>query len=154
MARRPAHLVRRRPGFFQPVLTRARSDGWSAARQCAFLAQLYVTGSVTAAARAVGMTRESAHRLRNREGAESFAGAWDRVVTPPGLGRCSPPKVDYRKVTTAVLLSRLEVDLVKPVIFRGRMVAIRSKHDNATLFRLLRRYDAAKARETAGRADW
>ncbi|MGX7952059.1 hypothetical protein ACWPM1_05770 [Tsuneonella sp. HG249] len=53
MAKRPAHLVRRRPGFFHPVRTRARRDGWSVARQCGFLAELYFTGSVTAAARPV-----------------------------------------------------------------------------------------------------
>lgn len=115
-------------------------------RQCAFLAELYLTGSVTAAARAVGMTRESAHRLRRREGAESFAGAWDRVLAQPGTGRCSAAQPDYRKVTTGTLLSRLETPLIQPVIYRGRMVSIRTRHDNATLFRLLRRLDAREAR--------
>jgi hypothetical protein len=38
------------------------------------------TGSVAAAARAVGMSRESAHRLRTKHGAESFAHAWDAIV--------------------------------------------------------------------------
>lgn len=146
MAKRLAHKVRRRPGFFRPVITRARRDGWSAARQCAFLAHLYLTGSVTAAARAVGMTRESAHRLRRREGAESFAGAWDRVLAQPGTGRCDPARPDYRKVTTGTLLNRLETGLVQPVIYRRQMVGIRAKHDDATLFRLLRRLDAAEAR--------
>ncbi|GAB5348881.1 hypothetical protein [Alteriqipengyuania sp. 357] len=61
-----AHHVRRRPGWFRPVPLRARRDGWSPWRQCAFLAQLYFTGSVAAAARRVGMSRASAYRLRER----------------------------------------------------------------------------------------
>lgn len=145
MAKRPAHKVRRRPGFFHPATTRARRDGWSVERQCAFLAQLYITGSVTAAAQAVGMSRESAHRLRVREGAESFAAAWDRVLTPPGAGSTGAGKPDYRKVTNAALIARLETGLVRPVVYRGRMIAIGRKADNSTLFRLLRRLDAERA---------
>ncbi|MWV29073.1 LysR family transcriptional regulator [Erythrobacter sp. GH3-10] len=63
---------RRRPPFFHPVPLRARRDGWSVERQCAFLGHLYLTGCVTTAARAVGMSRESAHRLRLRRGAAGF----------------------------------------------------------------------------------
>src|SRR3546814_5900330 len=37
-------------------------------------------GSVGQAARAVGMGRRSAYRLRDRPGAESFAQAWDRAI--------------------------------------------------------------------------
>jgi hypothetical protein len=147
MPKRPAHRVRRRPPFFHPVPLRTRCDGWSEARQCAFLAQLYVTGSVTAAARAAGMTRASAYRLRARNDAESFAHAWDRVLTPPGTGRCAAPKPDYRKVTNDALVRRLETGLIQPLLHRGRMTAIRRKPDNSALFRLLRRGDA-----TAGRA--
>lgn len=108
-----------------------------------FLAQLYVTGSVTAAARAVGLTRASAYRLRARTDAESFAHAWDTVLTPPGTGRCEPPKPDFRKVTNSALIRRAETGLVQPLLYRGRMTAIRRKADNSALFRLLRRLDAA-----------
>lgn len=144
MARKPipgriAHRRRRRPGFFRPVPLRARADGWSEARQCGFLAALYVTGSVAAAARAVGMTRAGAYRLRERAGAESFARAWDRVLTPPGVGHCAALEEDFRKVTLFELNRRLETDLVQPVIYRGRMTAIRRKPDDSALFRLLRR---------------
>lgn len=133
------HLRRRRPPFFRPVPLRARADGWSEARQCAFLAQLYVTGSVAAAARAVGMTREGAYRLRRRAGAESFAAAWDHVLAPPGSGRFRPWTPDYRKVTLITLDRWVEAGFVQPVIYRGRMCAIRRKPDNSALFRLLRR---------------
>lgn len=135
------HQRRKRPPFFRPVPLRARADGWGEARQCGFLVQLYVTGSVAAAARAVGMSRASAYRLRERKGAESFARAWDRVLTPPGSGHLSQPKEDFRKVTLVELNRRLETDLIQPVIYRGRMCAIRRKPDNSALFRLLRRTD-------------
>lgn len=141
---RPAHRLRHRPQFFHPVPLRARSDGWSEERQCGFLAQLYVTGSVTAAARAMGMTRASAYRLRARDGAESFAHAWDRVLAPLGSGHAGRPKPDWRKVTDEALARRLETGLVQPVIYRGRMTAIRRKADNSALFRLLRRQGALR----------
>ena len=134
-----AHRLRRRPGWFRPVPLRARRDGWSVARQCAFLARLYVTGSVAAAARHVGMSRASAYRLRESEGAQSFAHAWDRVLTPPGSGHVARLRDDFRKVTDAALLARLETPLVQPVLYRGRMVGIRRKPDRAALVRLLRR---------------
>ena len=142
--RRP-HQCRKRPPFFRPVPLRARADGWSEERQCGFLAALYVTGSVAAAARSVGMSRESAFRLRARVRAESFARAWDRVLTAPGSGHIPQPKEDFRKVTLRELSRRLETDLVQPVIYRGRMTAIRRKPDDSALFRLLRR--------TSGRCD-
>lgn len=146
MPKRPAHLCRRRPPFFHPVPLRARRDGWSEARQCEFLAQLYVTGSVSAAARSVGMTRAGAYRLRRRAGADSFALAWEVVLTPPGTRRGAGVRPDWRKVTTAALLARLQTGLIRPVLYRGRMTAIVRKPDDSALFRVLRRADAACAR--------
>lgn len=143
MPKRPAHRVRRRPPFFHTVPLRERRDGWSEGRQCMFLAQLYVTGSVTAAARAVGLTRASAYRLRGRADAESFAHAWDTVLTPPGTGRCDPLRSDFRKVTNSALIRQAETGLIQPVLYRGSMTTIRRKADNSALFRLLRRLDAA-----------
>lgn len=136
-----AHRRRRRPGWFRPVPLRARADGWSEVRQCGFLCALYVTGSVAAAARLVGMSRRGAFRLRERAGAESFAHAWDRVLTPPGKGHLATPRQDYRKVTLQTLNSWLETGFVQPVIYRGRMCGIRRKPDDSALFRLLRRLD-------------
>lgn len=140
MPKPPAHRRRRRPPFFNPVPLRTRSDGWSVERQCEFLARLYVTGSVAAAARGVGMSRMSAYRLRKRDGAQGFAYAWDRVLAPPGTGHCPKPKPDGRKVTNAELFRRMETGLVQPVIYRGRMAGIRRKPDDSALLRLLRRH--------------
>ena len=115
-------------------------------RQCAFLAQLYLTGSVAAAARAVGMTRESAHRLRRRDGADSFAHQWDRVLTPPGRGHVNAAGLAKRKVTLGELNRRFEQGMVAPVIHCGRMTAIREKADNSALLEYLRRTKAIAAR--------
>ena len=55
---------------------KTRRDGWTVERQLAFLAALTRTRSVTKAARAVGMSRESAYRLRARRDGALFAAAW------------------------------------------------------------------------------
>ena len=62
---------------FVPVPTRQRDDGWSPARQRAFLEALASCGSVSAAARVVGLSRESAYALRRRADARGFVQAWD-----------------------------------------------------------------------------
>jgi CHAD domain-containing protein len=57
-----------------------RRDGWTAQRQLRFLDTLARTRSVTRAAAAVGMSRESAYRLRSRKCSVLFAIAWDRAT--------------------------------------------------------------------------
>jgi len=59
--------------------SRIRSDGWTVARQIVFLEMLARTRSVTAGARAAGMSRESAYRLRARDPRGLFAAAWARA---------------------------------------------------------------------------
>lgn len=148
MDKRPAHQTRRKPPFFRPARLRSRRDGWSEERQCLFLAELYLTGSVTEAARRVGMSRVSAYRLRARDDAASFAWAWDGVVTRPGTGRLPPCEIrDWRKVSLAELIERFEIGFVQPVIYRGRITAIRRKPDISAGLRLLRRADANRAKE-------
>ena len=53
---------------------------WTPARQRIFLAALFDTGSVTLAARAAGMSRSSAHRLRQRLAGTPFDRIWDQVL--------------------------------------------------------------------------
>ena len=50
-----------------------RFDGWTPARQLRFLEFLARTRSVTRAAAAAGMSRESAYRLRKRDPHGLFA---------------------------------------------------------------------------------
>ena len=156
--------TRSRPPAFTPVKLRGRKDGWSAEVQCAFLAALYKTGSVAAAAKAVGRSRASAYKLRERRGAESFARSWDKVLAGPskgGLSAVSPSEnprqvADWRKLTHEELVWRFEQGLWRPVIYRGAMRAIARKPDNSALLRLLARlqggrsgaaYDRAKGRD-------
>ncbi|MEL7317708.1 MAG: hypothetical protein AAFN04_03615 [Pseudomonadota bacterium] len=138
-----AYQLRRKPPFFRPARPRSRKDGWSETRQCLFLAELYLTGSVGSAAKSVGMSRNSAYRLRAREDASGFARAWDAVLAPPGTGRVPGEKRDWRKVTQKALIAQLECGFVKPVIYRGRVTGIVRKADNSALFRLLRRCGAS-----------
>lgn len=59
-----------------------RRDGWTSARQIGFLDALASTRSVSAAAASVGMSRESAYRLRARDSAGLFSALWDRTLCP------------------------------------------------------------------------
>jgi hypothetical protein len=53
---------------------------WDPARQRIFLAALLETGSVAHAARAAGMSRSSAHRLRQRLAGTVFDRVWDQAL--------------------------------------------------------------------------
>lgn len=55
----------------------ARRDGWTPARRLRFLAALAEFGDVSLAARACGMSRQSAYALRRRDA--GFALAWDHA---------------------------------------------------------------------------
>jgi hypothetical protein len=65
---------------FEPVRLRYRSDGWTPARQRAFIAALAETGIVTQAALEIGASLEALYKLRNRPGAEEFRAAWDAAI--------------------------------------------------------------------------
>lgn len=69
-------------------MRRIRHDGWTAERQLRFLDALARTRSVTRAAAAVGLTRKSAYRLRDRAEGALFAAAWDRTLRAPPAGTC------------------------------------------------------------------
>lgn len=59
------------------ILPPARHDGWTPERQAAFLRALAATHSVSAAAHSVGLTRQSAYKLRARLKGQPFDMAWD-----------------------------------------------------------------------------
>ncbi len=59
-----------------PAHARTRTDGWTAERQRAFLEAIAAGHTVDAAARAVGMTKQSAYALRNRAAGAAFAVGW------------------------------------------------------------------------------
>jgi hypothetical protein len=69
-------------GRFAPVQLKARHDGWTAARQVRFIEELAATKSLARACRAVGMSRTSAYKLRDRPEADQFRAAWTKALEP------------------------------------------------------------------------
>ena len=143
--RRPVITDPARVPAFAPVPLRYRADGWTPGRQADFLGALAETRSVAAAARHVGMTRESAYRLRERQGAESFAAAWDAVL--PRLAR-------PRKVTPSPNFHRAFYGTLKPIMRGGKHVATLHSTSNDAALQLYRQDMAARrlARRNAGRS--
>jgi hypothetical protein len=76
---------------FTPVVLRHRHDGWTPERQRLYVAALFETGHAGKAARAVGMTAQSAARLRRRPDAAGFhracAAAYDTARRRWALAR-------------------------------------------------------------------
>lgn len=68
-----------------PVRRRPRADGWSEAKQRAFIEVLADTGVVDEAADHVGMSVQSCYRLRRAPGAEAFAAAWNAAIQQAAL---------------------------------------------------------------------
>ncbi|HVQ07138.1 MAG TPA: hypothetical protein VMS43_01760 [Allosphingosinicella sp.] len=136
---------------FTPVPVRARKDGWTPERQRRFIAVLRRGRSVGAAARAVGMSRESAYRLRERPGAESFAAAWDAVQA----SRPAPVETNLSQLWYRAFYGK-----VKPIIRKGEQVGTSHQPDNDALLRLYdrverncRNYDRwAQGRRNRGRS--
>ena len=120
---------RRRVPAFTPVPLRYRSDGWTPGRQADFLGHLCEPWSVAAAARHVGMTRESAYRLRDKPGAESFAAAWDSILAEPRRVRMS---------THELLWHRYFYGTLKPIMRGGKHVGTLHSPDNDAVLRLYR----------------
>lgn len=110
---------RRLPAFV-PVPLRARADGWTPWRQAAFLGLLAETGSVRSAAQRVGMTRETAYRLRQRCGAKSFTSAWDAIVQRLR----GAPDLPKRKVTHFELVERAIHGTLRPVLYREQFKTV------------------------------
>lgn len=71
---------------FSPVPVRARIDGWTLARQRRFVLALLASGHASRAAAAVGMTVQSAARLRRRPDAAEFDRAC-RIAAEAGRRR-------------------------------------------------------------------
>ena len=127
----------RRPRIppFVPVPTRTRRDGWTPARQAQFIGALAETGSVAAAAARVGMSRESASRLRAREGAESFAAAWD--VAKAFSDARKLPIAPKRKITPGEWRRRAFGGVLRVVMRRGRHAWTERKPDNSAILHWL-----------------
>lgn len=115
---------------FTPVPVQPRRDGWTPVRQLAFIQRLALCGDITRSAAAVGMSRESAWRLRRRPGAESFAAAWDEAA---GWGA--------DRLTDLGLERSLEGE-VRGIYYRGRKVGEEVRFNNSLLIAVLNRLPA------------
>jgi hypothetical protein len=129
---KPDSSPRRRVAAFTPVPLRFRRDGWTPGRQADFLGHLAEIWCVAAAARHVGMTRESAYRLRDKPAAESFAAAWDAIMAQRDAAAA-------RKSTDELLWHRALYGTLKPIMRAGKHVATRHSPDDDAVIRLYRR---------------
>ena len=101
--------------------------GWTAERRVLFLDRLAVHGNARAACRAVGLSAESAYRLRRRDA--DFARAWDAAVL---LGRDN---------SVEVLSERAIEGVEEEIWFRGEMIGTRRRYDSRLLLAHLARLD-------------
>jgi len=69
---------------------------WTPARQRTFLTALYQSGSVAQAARMVGMSPSSAHRLRRRLAGTAFDRGWSNALTLHAQAMADPIATQLR----------------------------------------------------------
>jgi hypothetical protein len=111
---------------FEPVPVRARHDGWTAERQIAFIEKLADTNSITAAAKHVGMSRESVRKLRRRPCGRAFRDACDAALD------CG-----YAEVEESAM-ERSKNGVARPVFYKGEQVGEWRHHDERLTMFLLR----------------
>lgn len=111
----------------------ARGDRWTKWKMAEFLRQLAATHSVTAAARAVGMSRTSAHKLRARLKGQPFDIAWEAAF-----------RHGYDDLAHSALELALEGEEV-PHYHRGELVGTHRKRNPQLMVALLRMRNQAGA---------
>jgi len=109
-------------GFTPVASSSSRHDGWTPERQRQFIELLATHGGVAHAARAVGMTPQTANRLRRRPDAQSFAQAWDRAL------------IEGRQRAYDEAVRRGKDGYRVAVVRNGRVVGHRHRFDNRLLF--------------------
>jgi hypothetical protein len=102
-----------------------RHDGWTPARQAAFLRELSATHNVAAAARAVGMGRQSAYKLRARLHGQPFDKAWESAF----LTRFD--------VLAEAALDRALNGVEVPHYYNGELIGTSRKYDERLTLALL-----------------
>jgi len=105
---------------------RPRRDGWTADKQESFLKTLATCGCVTHACRSVGMSRESAYRLYNRESAADFRRGWEAALD------CS------LRLLEDEMWSRAIKGVPRPVFYQGEQVGEYRHFDERLAMFLLR----------------
>jgi hypothetical protein len=104
----------------------ARGDRWTKWKMAEFLRQLAATHSVTAAARAVGMSRRSAYKLRARLKGQPFDIAWEAAF-----------RHGYDELAHAALELALEGEEV-PHYYQGELKATHRRRNPQLMVQLLK----------------
>ena len=115
------------PLAFEPAELRYRADGWTQARQREYVEALADLGVAKWAAKRVGMTEQSASRLRRRADARSFDAACEAAQ-----------RIGSRNCLSAVHAIALE-GRVKKHFYKGELVGEERIHDTRLLIALLPR---------------
>ncbi|MFC4292160.1 hypothetical protein ACFOWX_07005 [Sphingorhabdus arenilitoris] len=113
---------------FTPVPAGKRQNGWSPARQKAFIQTLAETGSVTRAARSVNLSAPGAYYLRRHRHGGEFRRAWDQALELA---------MSYLK---DLAFERTVEGELEPVWQKGKLVGYRRKFSNQLLIFMLRHY--------------
>lgn len=114
------------PTEFTPVPLRPRHDGWTAGRQLAFIEKLADCGSISAACKHVGMSRESVRKLRRSSCGRGFRDACDAALD------CG-----YSDVEEAAM-ERSKNGVARPVFYKGEQVGEWRHYDEHLTMFLLR----------------
>ena len=110
----------------EAVPVRARHDGWTAERQVAFVEKLADCGSITAACKHVGMSRESVRQLRRRYDGRAFRDACDAALD---CGYADLEDTAKERATNGV---------ARPIFYKGEQVGEWRHHDERLSMFLLR----------------
>jgi len=110
-----------------------REDGWTRERICIFLRALAETGIVADAARAAGMSRQTAYALRSRATGRAFQLAWRAAF------------VHARQRLADDLMSRAIHGNTELIVRDGKVCGERHRHDNRLGLAMLARFDRQAA---------
>lgn len=126
---------------FPPTeLQRMRLDGWTPRKQRGFCEALADSGIVRQAAEAVGMTRESAYKLRRKAEGKGFSLAWDAALV------LAKPRLMELAVERAIDGNR------EILIKDGEVVGERKKQDVRHLLATLSRLEAMQRNDSTAQA--
>lgn len=114
------------PAFTPVPRLCARHDGWTDARQIAFIEALADTGSVAAACKAVDMSQPGAYHLRRQPGAEEFRIAWQAALD------CGVQRIED------VAMDRALNGVVEPLYSYGELIGTRTRYNDRLLMFMLR----------------
>ena len=122
----PARPAPPPPRYEGPPPQVAPGDRWTKWKMAEFLRQLAATQSVSAAAKAVGMGRQSAYKLRSRLKGQPFDIAWEAAF-----------RHGYDNLAHTALEVALEGEEV-PHYHKGELVGTHRKHNAALIVQLLK----------------